>query len=222
MMGILIRTFAAFCVATVFAQLLIVGIMAAKGNLHRETLTQALALVNGIDVTGAQLEKVVEKTQEQPMPTHEEVLRKRALMSQELQLKQDALARAENSIKKQWTETQAMIADFDRRRQEFFIKVGELEKKLADTKMQQVQQTIEELAPDQAKEQLLLMLKSDRMDDVVAIIKVMSSVKRKKILGEFTDKEDADKLHQVLMQMLEGGPAMDLITKAREGSAENP
>lgn len=221
-MGMLIRTFAAFCVATVIAQLLVVGIMAAKGNLHRETLTQALALVNGIDVTGSQLEKVIEKTQEQPMPTHEEVLRERAMMSQELQLKQDALARAEESLKKQWNETQAMVADFDRRRAEFFVKVDDLEKKLTDSKMQQVQQTIEELAPDQAKEQLLLMLKSDRIDDVVAIVKVISPAKRKKILGEFTDREDTDKLHRVLLQMLEGGPADDLISKAKDGSATNP
>ena len=117
-MGLIIRTFAAFCVATVIAELLIVGIMAGKGNLHRETLTQALALVNGIDVTGSQLEKVVEKTSEQPMPTHEEVLRKRALMSQELQLKQDALARAAESINKTKSELEVGVAAFDRRRNE--------------------------------------------------------------------------------------------------------
>ena len=100
--------------------------------------------------------------------------------------------------------------------------IDEQAKKLADASMQQVQQTIEELAPEQAKEELLRMLADERMDDVVAIIKVMSPVKRKKILGEFTDKEDADKLHQVLMQMLEGGPMADLLKKARENSADNP
>jgi hypothetical protein len=196
--------------------------MLGKGNLHRETMTQALALVNGIDVTGAHLEKVVEKTQEQPMPTHDEVLRQRALMSQELQLKQDSLARSEETVKKQWTETQAAVVDFDRRRVEFFNKVDELEKKLTDTRVLQFQQTLEELAPDQAKSQLLLMLKEDRMDDVVAIIKVMAPAKRKKILGEFTTGEDADKLHQVLMEMLTGGPEADLISKARENAASNP
>lgn len=221
-MGMLVRAFAAFCVATVIAQLVIVGIMSAKGNLHRETVTQALALVNGIDVTGAQLEKVVEKTQEQPTPTYEEVLRMRAMMSQELQLKLDTLTRESNWVKKQAVETKAEIADFDRRRQEFFTKVDELEKKLTDEKMLQVQQTIEELAPDQAKEQLLLMLKSERMDDVVAIIKVMAPAKRKKILGEFADGEDAGKLHQVLMEMLRGGPTADLISNARNSSVENP
>lgn len=222
-MGFLVRMFSAFCVATVIALMIVVGIMAAKGNLHRETLTQALALVNGIDVTGASLEKVVQSTQEQPSPTWEEVLRERAMMSQELQMRQDALARESESLKKLWLEFKEKETAFDRRREEYFAKVAENEKKMIDERLQQVERTIEELAPDQAKEQLVQMLAIDRMDDVVAIIQVMPPAKRKKILGEFTDQADATKLHQVLMRMLEGDFAPTAGTAPRKNAAaESP
>jgi hypothetical protein len=215
-MGFLIRLFSAFCVATVIAQLLILGIMAAKGNLRADSVTKAIALINGIDVTGVQLEKALKRAEEQPVPTHDEIVKQRALMSQDLQVKLDALARQEESLKKLWTETQAKSADFDRRKDEFYVKVDNLEKKLVEENLRQVQQTIEELAPDQAKLQLLRMLENKRMEDVVSIIKVMSPVKRKKILGEFADQEEATKLHEVLMRMLAGEPATSLIEEARK------
>lgn len=221
-MGFIIRMFSALCVATVIALLIILGIMAAKGNLHKETLTQALALINGIDVTGANLEKVVKTTSEQPAPTYDEVLKQRALMSQELQLRQDALTRESEELKKSWEAFKLERATFDKRREEFFAKVDEIEKKHIDESLQQVERTIEELAPDQAKEQLIQMLAIDRMDDVVAIIKVMSPAKRKKILGEFADQADSDKLHKVLMRMLEGEPVSSLISTTRKKAAENP
>ncbi|MFO0942213.1 MAG: hypothetical protein U0930_15865 [Pirellulales bacterium] len=215
-MGFIIRTFAAFCVATVIAQLIILGIMAAKGNLHRETVTQALALINGIDVTGANLEKVVKTTSEQPAPTYEEVLRQRAMLSQDLQLRQDALTRESEGLKKSWESFKTEKETFDRRREEFFAKVDEIEKKVVNESLQQVQRMIEELAPDQAKEQLLKMLEGDRMDDVVAITQVMSSAKRKKVLGEFVEGKDPEKLHEVLMRILQGEPMSNLISTTRK------
>jgi hypothetical protein len=38
-MRFLLRLFSAFCVATVIAQLIILGLVAARGNLHRESMT---------------------------------------------------------------------------------------------------------------------------------------------------------------------------------------
>lgn len=219
-MGFIIRTFAAFCVATVIAQLIVLGIMAAKGNLHRETVYQALALINGIDVTGANLEKVVKTTSEQPAPTYEEVLRQRAMLSQELQLRQDALTRESEELKKLFAAFKEERITFDRRREEFFAKVDEIEKKVINESLQQVQRMIEELAPDQAKEQFLKMLEKDRMDDVVAIAQVMSSAKRKKILAEFVEGDDSKKLHDVLMRILEGEPMSSLISTTRKKTSE--
>jgi hypothetical protein len=119
------------------------------------------------------------------------------------------------------TELANRNSEFDRRRQEFFTKVDEMEKKLVDESLQQVQLTIEELSPEQAKDQLIRMLAVDRLDDVVAIIKVMDPAKRKKVLGEFADREDSDKLHQMLMRMLAGEPAASVIEDQRKSLAEN-
>lgn len=221
-MNFLIRVFAAFCMATIIAQLIILGIMAAKGNLHHDTMTQALALVNGIDVTGANLEKVVKTTQEQPLPTHEEVLEKRAMLSQVLQLQQDALARERDSLKKERSELEQALKDFDARREEFFTMKNDYEKKKGSESLQLIQKIFEDLAPDQAKEQLTQMLAKKRMEDVVAIIKVMSPAKRKKILGEFADQASADSLHGVLIRMLEGDPVGSTELAGGKKPADNP
>lgn len=219
-MGTILRFFAAFCVATVIAQLLILGMMAAKGNLRPDTLTQALAIINGIDVTGTQVEKAFQRAQDIPVPSHEEVLKERASMSLELQNQRNAIQRERDTANKLLADLASRTAEFDRRRQEFYTKVDELEKNLLKDSLQQVQKAIEQLAADQAKDQLIRMLESDRMDDVIAIVKVLDPAKRKKILNEFAEPADTDKLHKILMQMLAGEPAASLVKDQRRSLDE--
>ncbi|MBX3423573.1 MAG: hypothetical protein KF752_18610 [Pirellulaceae bacterium] len=221
-MGLIVRLLTALCVATVIAQLMILGIMAGKGNLHKSTVTQALALVNGIDLTGEQLAEVFEKERQVPTPTHEEILDQRARMSVDLQNQQDAIARERETLTKMLAELDTKAADFDRRRQEYLNSVDQLQKKAASEKLMQVQRTIEELAPDQAKDQLIRMLAAERMEEVVAIVKVMDPAKRKKILGEFADREDSGKLHDILMTMLAGEPVANLIGDQHQSSQNTP
>ncbi|HAC92651.1 MAG TPA: hypothetical protein DCF63_18770 [Planctomycetaceae bacterium] len=221
-MGMLIRMFAAFCVATVIAQLLILGIVAAKGNLRSDTVTQAIALVNGIDATGSQLEEALRRAENRPSPTHEEIVQERAKQSLDLQNQLAAITREKDMVSKLLADLTSRNAEFDRRRQDFFVKVDELEKKTMQESLQRVQQTIEELPPDQGKDQLIKMLAADRMEDVVAIVKVMDPGKRKKILGEFAAEKDSDKLHDMLMTMLSGQPVASLIESQRKSLNETP
>ncbi|MCA9190552.1 MAG: hypothetical protein KDB03_02270, partial [Planctomycetales bacterium] len=78
---------------------------------------------------------------------------------------------------------------------------------------------LESLAPDQAKDQLMKMIDSQRMVDVVAILKGMAIEKRKKVMGEFQDQAESDKLNEVLLQFLEGEPMRSVIENARTQSA---
>jgi len=220
-MGLLVRLFSACCVATVIAQSIILGMMALKGNLRPETLTQALAVINGIDVTGEQVERAFQNARDIPVPSHEEILRERARMSVELQNQQNAIQREKESASQLLSELMSRTSEFDRRRQEFFTKVDQMEQKLVEESLQQVQRTIEELSPEQAKDQLVRMLAVDRLDDVVAIIKVMDPAKRKKVLGEFADREDTDKLHEMLMRMLAGEPAASVVQDQRKSLADS-
>ncbi len=219
-MAIVTRFFAAFCVATVVAQILILGLMAAKGNLRSDTLTQAIALANGIDVTGQQLEKAFNKVKEAPVPSYEDVVSERAKMNIELQSLQDAINREKEMVVQMQSDLSARVAEFDRRRQEFFTKLDEMDNKLATESLLQVQHTIEELAPNQAKSQLVRMLDDQRIDDVVAIVKTLDAGKRKKILAEFADGEEGDKLHEMLMRMLAGEPTASLVKDSRKNSPE--
>lgn len=220
-MGMLARIFAAFCIATIVAQSIILGMMALKGNFRSETLTQALAVINGIDVTGEQVERAFQNARDLPVPSHQEVLQERARMSVELQNQLNAIQREKESVTQLLSELKSRTAEFDRRRQDFFTKVDRMEQKLVEESLQNVQRTIEELSPEQAKDQLIRMLTVDRMDDVVAIIKVMDPAKRRKVLGEFADREESDKLHQMLMRMLAGEPTAGVIQDQRRSLADS-
>jgi CRISPR/Cas system CSM-associated protein Csm2 small subunit len=220
-MKMLLKLCTAFCAATVIAQLIILAMMAIKGNLNSTTLTQALAIINGIDVTGDQIERVFQNASEIPVPSHEEILIERARMSVELQNQQNAIQKEKESVSQLLAELVSRNAEFDRRRQEFFAKVDQMENKLVEESLQRVQMTLEELSAEQAKDQLIRMLAAERMDDVVTIIKVMDPAKRKKVLGEFADREDTDKLHEMLMRMLAGEPMASTLKDQRKSLADS-
>ncbi len=58
------------------------------------------------------------------------------------------------------------------------------------------------------------------MVDVVAITQVMSPAKRKKILGEFADRAESDKLQKVYLRMLEDEPVSNLISTIRKKASK--
>ncbi len=60
---------------------------------------------------------------------------------------------------------------------------------------------LEQLSPEQAKVQLLSILKDNAMADVVAIIKGMPEDKRKKILAEFVGEKIPPSLPQFLKEL---------------------
>ncbi len=82
--------------------------------------------------------------------------------------------------------------------------------------LQDVQRTLQSLDAAQAKEQLLIMYDDERIDDVVTIVQAMSTDKRKDILAEFVNKDEATKLAEILRRISEGMPTSSLINKASE------
>ena len=79
----------------------------------------------------------------------------------------------------------------------------------------ELQRTIEAMRPEQAKAQLLKMLDDEAMDDVVTIVKSMPVDKRKKIIAEFKEGTDADRLYEILKNILRGEPNASTIQEAR-------
>jgi hypothetical protein len=217
-MRFLLRLFTAFCVATIIAQLIILTLSMLRGNLHRESLTKAIALFNGIDITGAQIKKVFDDARSVPVPTYDEVLAQRAQQNLNLEMRERSIQRFTQQLEAMQADLKRDQADFDRRKDSFYSLMDEMSKQGKAENLGEIQRTLEALAPEQAKTQLTKMLENNQMSDVVAIIKGMALDKRKKVLGEFTSEKEVSQFHDILNQMRLGEPTASIIEEARNAS----
>lgn len=69
----------------------------------------------------------------------------------------------------------------------------------------------ENIKPKQAKEQILQMLEDNELNEVVTILTAMPIARRAKIVSEFKTADEAEKLDEILHQILDGVPEVDLI-----------
>jgi hypothetical protein len=83
----------------------------------------------------------------------------------------------------------------------------------------EIQKILENLAPEQAKEQVLLMLKNNQKKDVVLILKALPPDKQKKLLAEFTNPPDQQQLSEVLQEIKNTTPIDRAVDKAEQGLA---
>lgn len=209
--------FAAFCVATVMTQLILMGYFVSRGTFTGDTMTQVIALMNGIDITGDRLQRILKQDEIHEQPDFDEILEARKLDS----LDMDMRLRSENEMR---DEIATMLADltvkqerFDQRRQSFDQRLEELKQGAQEEGLRQLQRILQSLDAVQAKEQLLTMYEDERIDDVVNIVQAMSTEKRKDILAEFVSKDETDKLAEILRRIGEGEPTTTLINQARGG-----
>jgi|JI9StandDraft_1071089.scaffolds.fasta_scaffold01445_6 predicted nuclease with TOPRIM domain len=209
-----------FCVATVLAQVVILGMAFVKGNLKSDHIAQTIALLNGIDITGQRLHNVWAKAKEVPVPTREEVVEARAAMAKELDDRAMALQRERTLLDEMRKQLEMEKKLFDDRRIAFDTKLDELSKGLQNTSLGEVQRTLEALPPDQSKDQFLRMWGNDQKKEVVSILKGMPIDKRKKVMSEFEGEEERLILNEMLEMFLDGEPTASLIESGR--SATDP
>jgi hypothetical protein len=210
-----------FCVATVLAQMAILAMGFWKGNLTQDHVTQTIALLNGIDISGQRLQKAIAQGKEVPVPSREEVVNARAAKIKELDDRSMALQRERSQLDelRKTLETEKKL--FDDRRLAFEGKLNDLSKGLQDTSLGEVQRTLEALPPDQSKDQLLRMWKNGQNKDVVSILKGMPIDKRKKVMGEFEGEEQRLVLNEMLSMFLDGEPTASLIEEGRKATDQS-
>ncbi len=216
MMSKILRGLAAFCVATVLTQVILLSYFLIRGTLNRNSAIQLIALVNGIDVSGMRLQEIYRQSEDYEQPSYNEILTQRKMMS----LDMDVRLRSQQEFR---DELSIMLADlrtdqdrFSDRLLAFRNELKELSEEAQDNGLQDVQRTLQSLDPEQAKEQLLIMYDDKRIDDVVTILQAMSTDARKDILAEFTTPDDVDILADVLRRISEGMPVSSLIKETDE------
>ncbi|MAI32323.1 MAG: hypothetical protein CBE00_05410 [Planctomycetaceae bacterium TMED240] len=216
MISKIFRGLAAFCVATVLTQVILLTYFLIRGTLNHNSAIQLIALVNGIDVSGMRLQEIYRQSENYEQPSYAEILAQRKMNSLDMDLR----LRSQQQFR---DELSVMLADlrtdqdrFSDRLLAFRNELKQLTDEAQENGLQDVQRTLQSLDPEQAKEQLLIMYDDKRIDDVVTILQAMSTDARRDILAEFTAPGDVDILADVLRRISEGMPVSSLIKETDE------
>jgi alanyl-tRNA synthetase len=210
-----------FCVASILAQLAVLTVAAVKGNINDKTMARVLAALNGVDIQGERLQRILIKSREVPVPTYEDVLDAKVKSSLELDSRQEALDRLQRQITDRERTLREEINRFETTRKDFQQELDRIKKGTQAENLSEIRKILENLAPEQAKEQVLLMLKNNQKKDVVLIIKALPPDKQKKLLAEFTNQPDQQQLNEILQELKNTAPIDQAVDKAGQGLAGN-
>jgi hypothetical protein len=217
----LVDAFLWFCVASILAQLAILTVAAARGNLNDKTMTRVLAALNGVDIQGERLRNILVSAKEAPVPTYEDVLNAKVKSSLELDSRQEALDRLQRQVSDRERMLRDEISRFELRRKDFQQELDRIKKGVQSENLNEIRKILENLAPEQAKAQLLLMLKNNQKGDVVSIIKALPPDKQKKLLAEFTSEQDQQQLSEIISELKNTTSIDQTIEKADPGLTGN-
>jgi len=217
MMAMLMRAAGAFCIGTVMTQVILMGYFAWRGTLGVDNVTKVVALLNGIDISGDQLVRMISKAEANEQPAFEEILDKRAMSSLDMDLKLRSQRVFDDELTKRVTELRKEQQRFDARREAFDKKLDEVELGAQEEGMKEVIRTLQALEAGQAKDQLMKIFDDQEIDDVVNIIQGIPIDKRKDILAEFVSPDESEKLHTILKRIGDGLPKTQMIDEARQG-----
>ncbi|MBU6236644.1 MAG: hypothetical protein KGQ51_02375 [Planctomycetes bacterium] len=210
-----------FCVASILAQLAVLTVAAVKGNINDKTMARVLAALNGVDIQGERLQRILIKSREVPVPTYEDVLDAKVKSSLELDSRQEALDRLQRQITDRERSLREEINRLETTRKDFQQELDRIKKGTQAENLSEIRKILENLAPEQAKEQVLLMLKNNQKKDVVLIIKALPPDKQKKLLAEFTNQPDQQQLNEILQELKNTAPIDQAVDKAGQGLAGN-
>ena len=179
-------------------------------------MVRVLAALHGIDVVTMQAQLVSpKKATETEQPSFAARLEAQDLKSLDMDLREAAVDNGRNSLLALQQELSNAQIEFAGLKQAYDMKLQEMGDEELAASRKELQRTIEAMRPEQAKAQLLKMLDDEAMDDVVTIVKTMPVDKRKKIIAEFKEGTDADRLYEILKSILRGEPNASTIQEAR-------
>lgn len=217
LLGILGAAVAYFCIGTVVALAIIVGVFIHQTQLNRDKWTRMLAAAYGVEMPAEKTpsENVAQPQTPPEQPAFEEVLDRRARAIRDIELREQTLYTLRRDMRQQ----QQMLAEETKRlkqlREKFENELAEMRDGALAAGLDEVRRTLENIKPKQAKEQILKMLNDDRLDEVVELFSQMSDAKRAKIVAEFKTPEEADQLSRILKRIRDGVPLAETTDKTR-------
>jgi hypothetical protein len=210
----------AFSIGTSATLVVLIAMLWWKGVLADERVLGMLAALQGIKAAPP-IETTAVVNAEAEQPSLEQIMNTRLRASLDLDLRESAIDKSLGDLRTLETALRSESSRLDNWKKSFDERLAGLQTAATDTSLLEVQRTLEAIAPKQAKEQILLMLKEpattadDPMQDIVTIFKAMPLDKRRKILEQFKSEDEIKKLHEILQEIRLGEPDAGLLRDAR-------
>lgn len=218
-----------FCIGTVLAQAVLLGMLWWKGAFADQRVVAMIAALNGIhpEPGGAPGADAASLSKQQMSLT--EISQRRMLTSLDLDLRESTLDKSLVELRNLEEKIRTEDERLSLWKRSYDYRLASLEGTTLATSLLEVQKTLEAIQPKQAKEQILRMLDDSpdghnehAMQDIVKILKAMPLDKRRKILGEFKSEDEATTLAEILKEIRLGAPEVDLIRDTRAGLQSQP
>ena len=187
--------FAYFSVGTVIAQVVIVASLFWKSGLTPEKYNRLIAHLRGIDTLDLIVkEGEVAKAREQEAKVAD-------LQSPLVVKRKEALKIGLDQVKISEALISGNRKQYDKIRTIFTKRLNELEVAKVTQARKTVQQTLEVIDPELAKDLIMQILEDAGAEATTAIIVEMPADRQKKIFAEFTTPEELEAVNQLLSQL---------------------
>jgi hypothetical protein len=206
-----------FAVATLMAEVIMIGYFWSTWQMDRNKLIQILAVAQGVDLLAMKAES--RPAAEEPsveQPSYQQIVQARAMKLRNLELREQSLKNALAQLQSEGQTLAQQKTRYKQDREQYESQLATLEKGSQTAGLEENRGILAKLAPKQAKELLFQMLKKNEINDVVTLLKDMPEGSRAKILKEFKTPEESEKLDEVLRMIRQGVPQAALAKKAQD------
>lgn len=215
--GALSASFVYFCIGQTLALLVLVGAFVAKGHLTHDKLEQIAAVVQGVDLRDLQHQIDEDRAKARlPQPSLQELAEARALLSRDLELREQELRNQLLLIRQEQSKLIAEADRYQRVQTDFEQRLKNLREGAVATNLENARLILENMKAKQAKEQIQLMLDDGEMKQAVVLLSGMPIEKRAKIVTEFKSEEENEELAEMLRLIRAGEPEVTLIDETNK------
>lgn len=194
------------CVATVITLALIVAYMRHKDQLTNEKIFRVMAVLQDVDL---QKMTAAEKKSPNEVPPAEpsvnEVMHNQQLLDRNFEVKQLALERGKQEYNARWQLLVDKTERYDQMARSFEARLKQEQELTTQQNTATVVNQLQQLTPEKAKEQLMLFIEEEKMDDAILLMSKMSESKLAKILKTFETEKELAKLHEIQVRIMRSG-----------------
>jgi len=224
MIGKLLRVtsmlLAYFCIATIIAQTIGLGMLWSRGSLESGRMMQVMAVLQGVDLVAMKQEAVEAQITINPaQPSIEDIVEARAMILRQIEMKEIAISAGLKQMDDRLRALEGEKEQFQLVSNKFTKRLDEVYDDAIVAGRDNARLLLENLKPKQAKQQILQMLDGGEIDEVVTLLSDMSISKRGKIAREFKSNDEELKLAKILKRVREGNPDTQVVDGVRENQA---